>query len=66
MVTHTSQRSSTPTLLCPCGKTSSTDLERIPRGVLIKIFLFWLPLKRYKQVSLEMPEEEIGIEETQA
>jgi len=34
--------------LCPCGKGSRADLERIPRGLLIKSFLFWLPLKRYK------------------
>jgi len=48
MVTHKSQQGLTPALSCPCGKASSTDLERIPRGFLIKIFLFWLPLKRYK------------------
>ncbi len=34
--------------LCPCGKGKRADLERIHRGMLVKIFFFWLPLKRYK------------------
>jgi hypothetical protein len=34
--------------LCPCGKTSRAELERITRGIIIKTFFFWLPLKRYK------------------
>jgi hypothetical protein len=36
--------------LCPCGKGSRGDLERISRGLLVKSLLFWLPLKRYKCV----------------
>jgi hypothetical protein len=34
--------------LCPCGKTSRSELERISRGSVIKTFFFWLPIKRYK------------------
>jgi hypothetical protein len=34
--------------LCPCGKSNRTDLERVSRGALVKVFLFWLPLKKYK------------------
>lgn len=33
---------------CPCGKTSRSDLARIPRTAFMKLFLFWLPLKRYQ------------------
>jgi hypothetical protein len=33
---------------CPCGRGDMSDLERIPRGSLIKTFLFWLPIKRYR------------------
>ena len=33
---------------CPCGKADMLDLQRIPRPILVKTFLFWLPLKRYK------------------
>jgi hypothetical protein len=32
---------------CPCGKGSGADLQRIHRTWLMKIFLFWLPLRRY-------------------
>jgi len=34
--------------LCPCGKANRSDMERIPRGRLVKTFLFWLPLRKYK------------------
>jgi len=51
MENHTSQQSLTSTLPCPCGKTSMAELERIPRGILIKTFLFWLPLKRYRCIK---------------
>jgi hypothetical protein len=33
---------------CPCGKGNASDLERIPRGVLLKTFLFFLPIKKYR------------------
>lgn len=33
---------------CPCGKGDRAELERIHRGFLVKTFLFWLPLKKYK------------------
>jgi len=48
MLTKTFQKSLTSEQSCPCGKTSRSELERIPRGFLIKTFLFWLPVKRYK------------------
>jgi len=48
MLTDTSQQPSAIGPLCPCGKANRAELERIPRGLLIKTFLFWLPLKRYR------------------
>lgn len=48
MVASTQQQFSTRSLLCPCGKSDRAEVERISRGVLIKTFLFWLPVKRYK------------------
>jgi hypothetical protein len=33
---------------CPCGRGERADLERIRRTTFMKIFLFWLPIKRYK------------------
>jgi hypothetical protein len=35
-------------LMCPCGQTERANLERIRRTAFMKVFLFWLPLKRYK------------------
>jgi len=32
---------------CPCGRTDRGELMRIRRTPFMKIFLFWLPLKRY-------------------
>lgn len=37
--------------MCPCGKTDRADLSRIHRTTFMKIFLFWLPIKRYKCYS---------------
>ncbi|MEO7215175.1 MAG: hypothetical protein ABIR72_09480 [Mucilaginibacter sp.] len=34
--------------LCPCGLTNQFNQQRIPRNVIAKTILFWLPLKRYK------------------
>lgn len=34
--------------LCPCGKAQRISMERIPRNFIMKVFLFWLPIKRYK------------------
>ncbi|HEY9195441.1 MAG TPA: hypothetical protein VIM77_04225 [Mucilaginibacter sp.] len=33
---------------CPCGRTDRGELMRIRRTPFMKIFLFWLPLKRYR------------------
>ena len=41
MLTNTSNQTSTRIQLCPCGKTNWSELERIHRGILIKIFLFF-------------------------
>jgi len=30
-----------------CKRCNNTSVSRIPRGPLVKLFLFWLPLKRY-------------------
>jgi len=48
MINNASQHSPVLGQLCPCGKTSRAEVERIPRSFLIKTFLFWLPLRRYK------------------
>jgi hypothetical protein len=34
--------------LCPCGKTGKADLDRIRRTIFMSVFLFWLPIRRYK------------------
>jgi hypothetical protein len=48
MLTNTHQHSSAAEQLCPCGKASRAEMQRIPRGFILKTFFFWLPLKRYK------------------
>ena len=48
MINDASLKPVTGEQLCPCGKTTWVDIERIRRGLLVKTFLFWLPLKRYK------------------
>jgi hypothetical protein len=48
MSTNTDLKSAAAESLCPCGKASRAELERISRGFLVKTLLFWLPLKRYK------------------
>jgi hypothetical protein len=48
MVANISPQNPETELSCPCGKASRSQLERIPRGVLVKAFLFWLPVKRYR------------------
>lgn len=35
-------------LLCPCCMAGRTELERIPRGALVKTFFFWVSIKHYK------------------
>jgi hypothetical protein len=30
-----------------CAKCNSKLDQRVPRGVIVKTFLFWLPIKRY-------------------
>jgi hypothetical protein len=48
MATTVPKQPSGAELLCPCGKASRSEIERIPRGFFIKTFVFWLLLKKYK------------------
>lgn len=34
--------------MCPCGKVQKISMDRIPRSLMMKVFFFWLPVKRYK------------------
>jgi hypothetical protein len=33
---------------CPCGRANECNLERTPRNAWQRLFLFFLPLKRYR------------------
>jgi hypothetical protein len=48
MFTKTFRKYSAADHLCPCGKSPREEVERVSRGLFIKTFLFWLPVRRYK------------------
>lgn len=41
------QRQVTPHRSPYCRKCGNQNINRIPRGRFVKMFLFWLPLKKY-------------------
>lgn len=48
MVSSSSSSKFERSLLCPCGKASRSEVQRISRGFFVKTFLFWLPVRRYR------------------
>jgi len=48
MLTNPLHRYTPADTLCPCGKSPRSEIERVPRGFVVKMLLFWLPVKRYK------------------